>query len=101
MAESPTVAKKRVMIVEPRVGRFNQRNEENNVRTQQRRTTWLMKLQRIGEFFVCDKSLVFNNLGHMISVDWLRELYRQLDGTKAIGIDGITKERYGAKQRRI
>ena len=38
-------------------------------------STWLMKLQRIGELSARDKSLVFNNLGHMISVDWLRELY--------------------------
>ena len=59
-------------------------------------STWSMKLQRIGELSSRDRSLVFNNLGHMISVDWLRELYRQLDGTKAIGIDGMTKERYGA-----
>jgi hypothetical protein len=61
-------------------------------------STWSMKLQRIGELSARDKGLVFNNLGHMISVDWLRELYRQLDGTKAIGIDGMTKERHGANR---
>ena len=60
-------------------------------------STWLTKLQRIGELSTRDKNLVFNNLGHMICVEGLRELYRQLDGTKAIGIDGITKGRYGAK----
>lgn len=59
-------------------------------------STWSTKLQRIGELSARDKSQVFNNLGHIISVDWLRELYRQLDGSKAIGIDGVTKDSYGA-----
>lgn len=57
--------------------------------------TWSTKLQRIGELSTQNKDLVFNNLGHILCVDWLRELYRQLDGSKAIGIDGITKEAYG------
>jgi group II intron reverse transcriptase/maturase len=60
-------------------------------------STWSTKLQRIGELSARDKTLVFNNLGHIIDVAWLREVYRQLDGSKAIGIDGITKEAYGAK----
>jgi len=57
--------------------------------------TWSTKLQRIGELSAQRKDLVFNNLGHILSTEWLRELYRQLDGSKAIGIDGITKEAYG------
>jgi retron-type reverse transcriptase len=60
-------------------------------------STWSTKLQRIGELSTRDKGLVFNNLGHIIGIDWLRDLYRQLDGSKAIGIDGVTKEAYGAK----
>jgi len=59
-------------------------------------TTWSTKLQRIGELSAQNKDLVFNNLGHLICVDWLRELYRKLDGSKAIGTDGVTKEAYGA-----
>jgi len=59
-------------------------------------STWSTKLQRIGELSVQNKALVFNNLGHIICIDWLRELYRQLDGSKAIGIDGVTKAAYGA-----
>jgi len=59
--------------------------------------TWSTKLLRIGELSARDKNLVFNNLGHIISIDWLRELYRRLKGSKAIGIDGVTKESYGAK----
>ena len=58
-------------------------------------SAWSTKLQRIGELSAQRKDLVFNNLGHILSTEWLRELYRQLDGSKAIGIDGITKEAYG------
>jgi RNA-directed DNA polymerase len=57
--------------------------------------TWSIKLECIGELSARNKDLVFNNLGHIICVEWLRELYRQLDGSKAVGIDGITKEKYG------
>lgn len=57
--------------------------------------TWSMKLERIGELSKQKKGLVFNNLGHIVCIDWFRELYQQLDGKKAIGIDGITKEKYG------
>ena len=57
--------------------------------------TWSTKLERIGELSGQNKDLVFNNLGHIISVDWLRELYRQIDGSKAVGIDRMTKEKYG------
>lgn len=60
-------------------------------------STWSTKLQRISELATRDKAVVFNNLGHIIDIAWLRELYRQLDGSRAIGIDGITKEVYGAQ----
>ena len=40
---------------------------------------------------------MFNNLGHAIDSDLLRECYHQLDGNKAVGIDGVTKEAYGIK----
>jgi group II intron reverse transcriptase/maturase len=57
--------------------------------------TWSTKLQRIGELSANDKTMMFNNIGHIISLEWLCELYRELDGSKATGIDGITKEMYG------
>jgi retron-type reverse transcriptase len=38
---------------------------------------------------------VFNNLGHIISEEFLMEIYKQLDGSKAVGIDGITKSKFG------
>ena len=43
------------------------------------------------------KDTVFNNIGYVIDTDLLRECYQELDGKKAIGIDGVTKEAYGKK----
>jgi group II intron reverse transcriptase/maturase len=42
-----------------------------------------------------DKECVFNNLGHVIDLELLRECHRSLDGSKAVGIDGVSKEAYG------
>lgn len=42
-----------------------------------------------------DKEVVFNNLLTHINVETLREAYSALDGTKALGIDGISKVAYG------
>jgi len=55
----------------------------------------LTKLNRISELSAGDKFIVFNNLGHLINISLLKELYHQLDGSKAVGIDGVTKEHYG------
>ena len=38
---------------------------------------------------------MFNNLGHIIDLELLRRCYGSLDGNKAVGIDGISKEEYG------
>jgi len=45
---------------------------------------------------VKNKSTIFNNLGHLIRADMLKEQYRLLNGKKAVGIDNVTKEVYGA-----
>jgi len=58
-------------------------------------SAWRTKLQRIGERSAQEEGFIFNNLGHILSADMLRELYRQLDGSKAAGRDGITKATYG------
>ena len=39
--------------------------------------------------------LVFNNLFCHFNMENLREAFHALDGSKAVGIDGITKEKYG------
>lgn len=58
-------------------------------------TTWLTKLDRIGELSAQNQGMVFNNIGHLISADMLKEQYRRLDRNKAVGIDKVTKKAYG------
>jgi RNA-directed DNA polymerase len=58
-------------------------------------TTWKTKLNRIGQLSMRDKDLVFNNLGQLITVEMLKDLYKQLESKKAVGIDEVTKEEYG------
>lgn len=55
---------------------------------------WLMKLQRIQWLSKQDPKMVFNNLGHIIDEGLLRTCFLELDGTKAVGIDGVRKETY-------
>lgn len=59
------------------------------------RNTWQTKLERIGTIAALKPDIVFNNLGHCITVEMLRDFYYQADGSKAIGVDNITKEKYG------
>lgn len=42
-----------------------------------------------------DKEKVFNNLFCHFNMENLREAFHAQDGSKAVGIDGITKEQYG------
>lgn len=53
------------------------------------------KLDRVERRSRQDRKAVFNNLGHLIDLELLRRCYDSLDGTKAVGVDGITKEVYG------
>ncbi|USE37175.1 reverse transcriptase domain-containing protein [Endozoicomonas sp. SCSIO W0465] len=59
--------------------------------------SWLTKLERIGEKSAYDRQMVFNNLGHLLNVDMLKEQFHWLNGNKAVGIDRETKETYGVK----
>ena len=53
-------------------------------------------LTRIGSRARKEPKLVFTSLYHHVTdVDNLRACYDSLNGTKAIGIDGVTKEEYG------
>jgi group II intron reverse transcriptase/maturase len=44
-----------------------------------------------------DKEVVFNNLLTHINLETLSEAFRAIDGSKALGIDGISKQDYGRK----
>jgi group II intron reverse transcriptase/maturase len=51
---------------------------------------------RIGEKARKEPNLVFTTLYHHVTdVDNLRDCYGALDGSKAVGVDGVTKEHYG------
>lgn len=38
--------------------------------------------------------MVFTSIGHFIDKDLLKQCHAQMDGDKAVGIDGVTKEDY-------
>lgn len=42
-----------------------------------------------------DKESVFNNLMKHVNSDTLHQAYKAIDGTKALGIDGVSKKEYG------
>jgi RNA-directed DNA polymerase len=53
-------------------------------------------LTRIGERARKQPDLVFTTLYHHVTdLDNLRACYEALDGDKAVGVDGVTKEQYG------
>lgn len=49
---------------------------------------------RIGKL-AKNKEVIFNNLFQHFNVENLREAYAAIDGSKAVGIDQITKDQYG------
>lgn len=57
--------------------------------------SWLTKLERIELLSTKHPEIKFNNLGHIIDLEMLVEQYKGLNGKKAVGYDGITKEEYG------
>ena len=55
------------------------------------------KLARISQLSKENPDMVFTSLGHLINKEMLKSCHAQMDGTKAVGIDGITKEEYGRR----
>lgn len=53
------------------------------------------KWERIARLSKRDPNKTFDNLIHMFNEDNLEECFHKLDRKKAIGIDGITKRKYG------
>ena len=55
-------------------------------------------LKRLGEKARKEPKLVFTSLYHHVTdIDNLRSCYDELDGTKAVGVDGVTKGTYGKR----
>lgn len=52
------------------------------------------KLARISQMSAENPDIVFTSLYHLINCEMLRDCHNKMDGGKAVGIDGITKEDY-------
>lgn len=53
------------------------------------------KLERISQLSTENPEMVFTSIGHLINKELLKECHEKMNGDKAVGIDGITKEEYG------
>lgn len=51
---------------------------------------------RISQLSSEHPEMVFTFIGYLINKELLKECHKEMDGKKAVGIDGITKEDYGA-----
>jgi len=91
----------RVTTAEGRTFSNRQAGEGNKpVSTQHRDREGLQtKLERVEQRSRQDRRAVFNNLGHLVNLELLQRCYHELDGSKAVGIDGVTKEEYGENLR--
>jgi len=54
------------------------------------------KLQRIAQQAACYPDMVFDNLYHLIDLDFLREAHRRTRKDAAPGVDKVTAKEYGA-----
>jgi group II intron reverse transcriptase/maturase len=53
------------------------------------------KLDRISELSAQNPKMVFTSLYHLINVDLLRTCHEEINGSKATGVDKVTKAQYG------
>ncbi len=53
------------------------------------------KLERISQLSSENPDMVFTSIGHLINKELLRECHEKMEGDKAVGTDGVTKEEYG------
>lgn len=53
------------------------------------------KLERISQLSRENPNMVFTSVGHLINKEMLEDCHKEMDGKKATGIDGVTKEEYG------
>ena len=52
------------------------------------------ELERISQLSKEKPDMVFTSVYHFINKDLLRQCHEEMDGKKAVGTDGITKEEY-------
>lgn len=54
----------------------------------------LTKLARISELSATNPDMVFTSVAHLINVELLEDCHKDMDGKKAVGIDGVTKDEF-------
>jgi RNA-directed DNA polymerase len=69
----------------------------NDVGTTESCFTTETKLERIAWLSSMDHEKVFQSLMHLYNRESLEACFRELDGRKAVGIDGVDKAEYGVK----
>lgn len=52
-------------------------------------------MERISQLSRENPDMVFTSIGHLINKELLKECHEKMDGKKAVGIDGVTKDEYG------
>ena len=52
------------------------------------------KLERISQLSRENPEMAFTSIGHLINAELLKECHEGMDGRKAVGIDGVSKEAY-------
>ena len=52
------------------------------------------KLERIAQLSKENPNMVFTSIGHLINIEMLADCHIKMDGKKAVGIDGVTKDDY-------
>ena len=51
------------------------------------------KLERISQLSRENPDMVFVSIGHLINREMLKKCHEEIDRDKAVGIDGVTKQR--------
>ena len=57
------------------------------------------KLERIADKSAHEARPIFTSLYHLLNEELLLQCHKELDGRKAVGVDGVTKEEYGLNLR--
>ena len=55
------------------------------------------KLARVSQLSSENPSMVFTSVGHLINKEMLKDCHEKMNGDKAVGIDGTTKEEFSRK----
>jgi retron-type reverse transcriptase len=80
-----------------RVRGINNRRGEMSMGSSETQELTATKLKRITWLSGKDSAKEFNSLMHYFNIESLKECYHQLNGKKAVGIDGVNKEQYGVE----